>query len=91
MVYSKELIEMLEKKARTLRRDVVISVGIGVAGHIGGSNSSADIVAALYFYKLRHDPKNPHRRDRDRFLLSPIPRNWGLICRDIRTSLRHLV
>ena len=48
MVYSKELIEMLEKKARTLRRDVGISVGIGVAGHIWGSNSSADIVDALY-------------------------------------------
>lgn len=70
MEYSKELLEDLQKKAQNLRKDVVISVGVGVAGHIGGSNSAADIVAALYFYKMKHDPKNPKWKDRDRFLLS---------------------
>lgn len=70
MRYSKELMEHLEKMSKTLRRDVVVSIGVGVAGHIGGSNSSADIVAALYFYKMKHDPKNPKMEDRDRFLLS---------------------
>ncbi len=70
MKYDRELIEGLEKKAKQLRKDVVVSIGVGVAGHIGGSNSSADIVTALYFYKMKHDPKNPHMRDRDRFLLS---------------------
>ena len=70
MGYSKELIESLENKAKKLRRDVVISIGVGVAGHIGGSNSSADIVAALYFYKMKHNPQNPYMEDRDRFLLS---------------------
>lgn len=64
------LIKSLEEKARQLRREVVISVGVGVAGHIGGSCSAADIVAALYFYKMKHDPKNPKMWDRDRFLLS---------------------
>lgn len=70
MTYGRELIAGLEKKARLLRRDVVICVGVGTAGHIGGSCSSADLVAALYFYKMKHDPKNPGMRDRDRFLLS---------------------
>lgn len=70
MSYSKELIDDLNRKARKLRKDVVISIGVGVAGHIGGSNSSADLVAALYFYKMKHDPKNPGMADRDRFLLS---------------------
>ncbi len=70
MEYSKELIDDLDKKAKKLRKDVVISIGVGVAGHIGGSNSSADIVTALYFYKMKHDPKNPKMTDRDRFLLS---------------------
>lgn len=70
MGYNKELIENLEKKAKQLRRDVVVSIGVGVAGHIGGSNSAADIVTALYFYKMKHDPKNPHMEERDRFLLS---------------------
>lgn len=70
MGYDEKLIKELEDKAQMLRRDVVISIGVGVAGHIGGSNSSADIVAALYFHKMRHDPKHPEWRERDRFLLS---------------------
>ncbi|MDD2978431.1 MAG: transketolase [Hespellia sp.] len=70
MEYNKELIRDLENKAKQLRRDVVVSIGVDVAGHIGGSNSSADIVAALYFYKMKYDPKNPGCTDRDRFLLS---------------------
>lgn len=70
MGYDDKLIKELEDKAQKLRRDVVISIGVGVAGHIGGSNSSADIVAALYFHKMRHDPKHLEWRERDRFLLS---------------------
>lgn len=70
MQYSQELIRGLEEKAQTLRRDVIVSIGVGVAGHLGGSFSSADLVAALYFHQMRHDPKNPKLPDRDRFLLS---------------------
>ena len=70
MAYDKALIQDLQAKAKLLRKDVVISVGVGVAGHIGGACSSADLVAALYFYKMKHDPKNPKMPDRDRFLLS---------------------
>lgn len=70
MDYSKELLEDLRKKAQQLRKNVVVSMGIGVAGHVGGSCSSADIVAALYFYKMKHNPKKPKMVDRDRFLLS---------------------
>jgi transketolase len=65
-----ESIEELKDMARKLRRDVIVSVGVGVPGHVGGSCSAADIVAALYFRKMRHDPANPKMRDRDRFLLS---------------------
>jgi transketolase len=67
---SKELIRYLEDRAKQLRRDVIECIGVGTAGHLGGSFSSADIVAALYFYKMKHDPKNPDMPDRDRFLLS---------------------
>lgn len=70
MGYDKELIERLEKMAKQIRRDIITCVGVGVAGHIGGSNSAADIVTALYFYKMRHDPENSQMKDRDRFLLS---------------------
>ncbi len=70
MSYSSELMENLNQMAKKLRKDVVISIGVGVAGHIGGSNSASDIVAALYFHKMKHNPKEPKMIDRDRFLLS---------------------
>jgi len=60
----------LEKMARTLRLDVIRMVGIGQKGHLGGSCSLGEIVAVLYFYQMRHDPKNPDWEERDRFLLS---------------------
>lgn len=70
MKYDRKLLEELTARAQQLRKDVVISIGVGVAGHVGGSCSAADLVAALYFYKMRYDPANPGRKDRDRFLLS---------------------
>jgi transketolase len=40
------------------------------SGHTGGSLSGADIATALYFYKMRHNPKDPKWKERDRFILS---------------------
>jgi len=40
------------------------------SGHTGGSLSAADIVTALYFAKMRHNPKDPDWPERDRFILS---------------------
>ena len=70
MAHSKELIETLREKGQLLRRDCIKCIGVGVAGHVGGSCSSADLVAALYFYKMKIDPKNPEWEGRDYFLLS---------------------
>lgn len=60
----------LQRKAWVLRRRVIEMVGIGKAGHVGGSCSLAEIVAVLYFSELNIDPANPHNPDRDRFILS---------------------
>lgn len=60
----------LNERARAIRENVVRMIGVGKAGHLGGSCSMAEITAVLYFYKMRHDPKNPRMRDRDRFILS---------------------
>ncbi|MCL6106164.1 MAG: transketolase [Actinobacteria bacterium] len=40
------------------------------SGHPGGSLSAADIVAALYFQVLQHNPADPKWPGRDRFILS---------------------
>ncbi|MCX6009029.1 MAG: transketolase [Chloroflexi bacterium] len=60
----------LEKMARQLRRHVITMTATAGSGHPGGSLSAADIVAALYFKVMRHDPENPRWPDRDRFILS---------------------
>ncbi len=70
MPFSDEKVAELEKIAKKLRYDIVLMIGAGKPGHLGGSCSIAEIVAALYFYKMRHDPKNPKWPDRDRLLLS---------------------
>ncbi len=66
----KPTIAELEKIARTLRLNIITMIGVGQKGHLGGSCSLAEIVTALYFYKMDHDPQNPQWEDRDRFLLS---------------------
>lgn len=60
----------LEIQAREIRKDIVTMIGVGKAGHLGGSCSLADIVTVLYFYKMRHKPAEPGWKERDRFLLS---------------------
>ena len=63
----------LEIQAREIRKDIVTMIGVGKAGHLGGSCSLADIVTVLYFYKMRHNPAEPGWKERDRFLLSKGP------------------
>jgi transketolase len=60
----------LEKMAKQLRRHVITMIATAGSGHPGGSLSAADIVTALYFKVMRHDPENPRWPDRDRFILS---------------------
>lgn len=64
-------LKMLRGLADRIRRDVIRMIGCkGQVGHLGGSCSSADIVAALYGHRLRHDPQNPDWPGRDRFIYS---------------------
>ena len=65
-----EKIAELKEKARAVRLGIIDALGIDKRGHLGGSMSCADIVAALYFYKMRHDPKDRFLKDRDRFIMS---------------------
>ena len=56
--------------AKKLRRHVITMIATAGSGHPGGSLSAADIITALYFRILRHNPENPQWPDRDRFILS---------------------
>ncbi|MFQ5508388.1 MAG: transketolase [Leptospirillia bacterium] len=63
-------IPALESTAREIRRDIVKMIGKSASGHPGGSLSIADILTALYFSELNHDPANGDDPERDRFVLS---------------------
>jgi transketolase len=60
----------LERYATVLRMHCVSMLAVAKSGHLDSSLSAADIVAALYFRVLRHDPKKPNWPERDRFVLS---------------------
>jgi transketolase len=63
-------IVFLKKKASDLRVEILKMLTEAGSGHTGGSLSAADIVAALYFCKMRHKPRDPKWKERDRFILS---------------------
>ena len=70
MHYPESLIVELEDRARQLRIDSLDMIYRRGAGHPGGSLSAAEIMAALFFHKLRLDPERPDWPERDRFILS---------------------
>jgi len=64
-----------EKKALRImackvRQGIIESTYHAKAGHPGGSLSSADVLTYLYGKRMRVDPADPQRPDRDRFVLS---------------------
>src|SRR4030065_2080445 len=69
-VYDGEFINELETIAKRVRLHSVKMIYQAGSGHPGGSLSCADILTALYFHVMKHDPKRPDWPDRDRFVLS---------------------
>jgi transketolase len=63
-------ITRLRRQAAEMRVHIVRMMGANKAHHFGGSLSAADIMTALYFYKMRYDPQNPDWPERDRFVMS---------------------
>lgn len=60
----------LAKVANEVRKGVVTAVHTAKSGHPGGSLGAADIMTYLYFEEMNIDPADPHKADRDRFVLS---------------------
>ena len=63
-------IKVLEEKAKHIRRLIIQMLAKAGSGHPGGSLSLTDIITALYFKQMRHNPKDPQWPERDRFHLS---------------------
>src|SRR5512143_1786340 len=63
-------LKTLTDKARRVRIDILKMLTECGSGHTGGSLSAADIATALYFYKMKYDPKKPDWKGRDHFILS---------------------
>lgn len=61
----------LVSKSNEMRKDIIRMIGEAGSGHPGGSLSCIDILTALYMGGvLNHDPNNPDKDDRDRFILA---------------------
>jgi transketolase len=75
---------LIEQKAKDIRKSVVESLIEAKSGHLAGALGMADIFAYLYFYKLKHDPKNPDWPYRHRLILSN-----GHICPVQYASMAH--
>lgn len=62
----------LSEIASQIRRDIVRMVNMAGSGHPGGSLSSTDILTALFFSEMNHDPAGWSRdgKGRDMFFLS---------------------
>ena len=63
-------VKVLEEKAKHIRRLIIQMLAKAGSGHPGGSLSLTDIITALYFKQMRHNPKDPQWPERDRFHLS---------------------
>ena len=72
------VVKRLEGEARRIRRNVWRALRAGGGGHAGGSLSAADILAALYFHRMRVRSSEPEWPDRDRFVLSKGHANAAL-------------
>lgn len=64
-------VNLLEKKALWVRREVLEAIVKSKKSHIGGTFSAVELLCALYYGKiLRIKPKDHKWKSRDRFILS---------------------
>jgi transketolase len=60
----------LDRRALQLRYDIVEMIGVGNAGHLGGSSSLAETIAVLYFHAMNFSKDKLKDPNRDRLVLS---------------------
>jgi transketolase len=99
-VEQKSSLADLQLKAKSIRKEIIRSTTTAGSGHPTSSLSGVEIAVALYFGGvLRHDPKNPHWPQRDRFILSKghaapllyaVLAEAGYFSKDLLPTLRKL-
>ncbi len=70
MTVDQQRTKELEEKCCQIRCDVLEMLNIACSGHTGGSLSCIEILVALYYAVMRHNPKDTKWTERDRFHLS---------------------
>lgn len=75
---SEAVLRPLRAEALNVRRNIWRAFRAAGSGHVGGSSSAADLLAALYFNFLKLRPEQPEWRGRDRFVLSKGHANAAL-------------
>ncbi len=60
----------LEQMANTVRQDIIKMLEEAGSGHSAGPLGMADILTAMYFHVLKHNPSKPNWKERDLFVLS---------------------
>ncbi|MCI0532861.1 transketolase [bacterium] len=74
----------LEEIANNVRISIIESLIEAGSGHTAGPLDMTDIFVLLYFHVMKHDPKNPDWKERDRLILS-----CGHICPVLYATMAH--
>ncbi|MFA7692909.1 MAG: transketolase [Candidatus Hydrogenedentes bacterium] len=70
MTLTSQELEVLQERAKLIRREIVDVTGWSGGAHVGGSLSMVDILTVLYWKYMNIDPSRPDWEERDRFVLS---------------------
>ena len=63
-------IDTIKEKARRLSILSMMSTTAAGSGHPTSCLSAAELMAGIFFYAMKIDPKNPNSKDSDRFVMS---------------------
>ena len=66
----KETEQYLKNQAKEIRKMTIEEIATLGSGHIGGAMSIVDLLALLYFHRMKVDPQNPRWEDRDQLVVS---------------------
>jgi len=66
----KELEQKLKNTAKEIRKMTIEEMGTLGTGHIGGAMSIVDLLALLYFHRMKVDPQKPRMEERDQLVVS---------------------